>query len=208
MPRIICQLQALIKVLILMTSALVMGCAGNDLSALNSSEVQVPPYRIGPGDTLSFFVWGNKDLSTKVTVRPDGYVTTPLVEDLKASGKTSSELARATERKLKRYIKNPKVTITITGFIGRFREQIRVIGEAAAPKALAYRENMTLLDVLIAVGGLTEFAAGNSTTLIRTKGNEKIQYTVRLDDLVKDGDMTANVRMMPGDVLVIPEAWF
>lgn len=183
-------------------------CAGNELNALNPSEVQVPQYNIGPGDTLSVFVWGNKDLSTTVTVRPDGYVTTPLVEDLKASGKTSSELARETERKLKRYIKNPKVTITITNFVGQFTEQIRVIGEAAAPKALAYRENMTLLDVLIAVGGLTEFAAGNSTTLIRAKGNEKVQYTVRLDDLVKDGDMTANVKMMPGDVLVIPEAWF
>jgi len=208
MLRAICEMQALIKALILMTGTLIMGCAGNDLSALNSSEVQVPQYTIGPGDTLSVFVWGNKDLSTNVTVRPDGYVTTPLVEDLKASGKTSSGLAREMERKLKRYIKNPKVTITITGFVGRFTEQIRVIGEAAAPKALAYRENMTLLDVLIAVGGLTEFAAGNSTTLIRTKGNEKIQYTVRLDDLVKDGDMTANVQMMPGDVLVIPEAWF
>ncbi len=186
-----------------------MGCAGNELGTLNSSKMQVPQYTIGPGDALSVFIWGNKDLSTNVTVGPDGYVTTPLVEDLKASGKTSSALAREMEKVLKRYIKNPKVTITITGFVGRFMEQIRVIGEAAAPKALAYRENMTLLDVLIAVGGLTEFAAGNSTTLIRTnKGAEKVQYTVRLDDLVKDGDMTANVKMMPGDVLVIPEAWF
>ena len=204
----ICQLQVAVKVFILVGCGLFAGCAGNELNALNSSTIQTPQYNIGPGDALSIFVWGNKDLSTNVTVRPDGFVTTPLVEDLKASGKTSSELAREMEKVLKRYIKNPKVTITITGFVGRFTEQIRVIGEAAAPKALAYRENMTLLDVLIAVGGLTEFAAGNSATLIRTKGAEKIQYTVRVDDLVKDGDMTANVKMMPGDVLVIPEAWF
>ncbi len=208
MQRSACRLQWLFKIFILMISALNLGCAGHDLSALNSSKVDIPQYTIGPGDMLSVFVWGNKDLSSDVTVRPDGYVTTPLVEDLKASGKTSSALARGMEKVLKRYIKNPKVTITITRFVGRFTEQIRVIGEASAPKALAYRENMTLLDVLIAVGGLTEFAAGNSTTLIRTNGANKTQYTVRLDDLVKEGDMTANVKMMPGDVLVIPEAWF
>lgn len=187
---------------------LLTACAGNELDASNTSGAMVPQYTIGPGDGLDVFVWGNPDLSTAVTVRPDGYVTTPLVEDVKASGKTSSELARLMEKKLRRFIKNPKVTITITAFVGRYAEQIRVIGQAATPKALAYRENMTLLDVIIAVGGLTEFASGNNTTLIRTKGGKKIQYTVRLDDLVKDGDMSANVVMMPGDVLVIPESWF
>lgn len=193
---------------LLLTAGVLAACAGNELNAINSSEARVPHYTIGPGDGLEVFVWGNPDLSTAVKVRPDGYVTTPLVEDLKASGKTSSELAREMEKKLKRFVKNPKVTITITSFVGRYTEQIRVIGEAAAPKALAYRENMTLLDVIIAVGGLTEFASGNNTALIRTKGDKKIQYSVRLDDLIKDGDMTANVIMMPGDVIVIPESWF
>ena len=184
------------------------GCANNELNSSNSTDVQIPYYNIGPGDRLDVFVWGNRDLSTSVTVRPDGYLTTPLVEDVKASGKTPSELAREMEVKLKKFIKNPKVTITVTEFVGRYTEQIRVIGEAARPTALPYRENMTLLDVIIAVGGLTEFASGNSSTLVRTKGDEKKQYTVRLDDLIKDGDMSVNVKMMPGDVLVIPEAWF
>ena len=193
---------------VLLIVLLLSSCAGNELNSSSSTDAKVPQYTIGPGDELSVFVWGNSDLSTTVKVKPDGFLTTPLVEDLKASGKTSSQLAREMESKLKRFIKNPKVTITITSFVGQYAEQIRVIGEAAAPKALAYRENMTLLDVIIAVGGLTEFASGNNTTLIRNKGGEKIQYSVRLDDLIKDGDMSANVVMMPGDVLVIPESWF
>lgn len=193
---------------LLIFSVVLASCAGNELTTLNSTDVKTPPYTIGPGDRLDVFVWGNTDLSTSVTVRPDGFLTTPLVEDVKASGKTPSELARRMEVKLKKFIKNPKVTITVTEFVGRFEEQIRVIGEAAQPRALAYRENMTLLDVIIAVGGLTEFASGNGSTLVRKKANEQIQYSVRLDDLVKDGDMTVNIKMMPGDVLVIPEALF
>lgn len=195
------------RLLLLLLIGILSACAGNEIG-LNASDAQVPKYTIGPGDGLNVFVWGNPDLSTTVQVRPDGYVTTPLVEDLKASGKTSTAVAREMEAELRRFIKNPKVTVTITSFVGRYTEQIRVIGEAVTPKALAYRENMTVLDVIIAVGGLTEFASGNKTTLIRTKGGNKIQYTVRLDDLVKDGDMSANVIMMPGDVIVIPESWF
>ena len=192
--------------LLIIIVGVMTACAGNELNALNSSNGMAPQYTIGPGDGLNVFVWGNPDLSTSVQVRPDGFVTTPLVEDLKASGKTSTQLAREMESTLKRFIKNPKVTITITTFVGRYTEQIRVIGAAASPKALAYRENMTLLDVIIAVGGLTEFASGNDTTLIRTKGGKQFQYSVRLDDLVKDGDMSANALMMPGDVVVIPES--
>ena len=194
--------------LVLLSITLLVGCAGNELSSINTTDLQVPYYNIGPGDRLNVFVWGNADLSTSVVVRPDGYLTTPLVEDVKASGKTPSQLARDIEVQLRKFIKNPKVTVTVTEFVGRYTEQIRVIGEATRPTALPYRENMTLLDVIIAVGGLTEFAAGNSSTLVRKKGDEEKQYNVKLDDLVKDGDMSVNIKMMPGDILVIPEAWF
>lgn len=198
-----------VKVIVLLVfGAGVVGCATNELDSASNSDVQVPKYKIGPGDTLVVFVWGNADLSASVTVRPDGFVTTPLAEDVQASGKTASQLAREMEKKLARFVKSPKVTITVTGFVGRYSEQIRVIGEAAKPRALPYRESMTLLDVLIAVGGLTEFASGNSATLIRAEGNERKEYSVRLDDLAKGGDMTANVNMLPGDILIIPESWF
>lgn len=165
-------------------------------------------YKIGPGDGLKVFVWGNPDLTTGVTVRPDGLITIPLVEDVKASGLTSTELARKLEEKLSRYVKNPKVTVTITSFVGRYQEQIRVIGQAAKPQSIPYRENMTALDVVITVGGLTQYAAGNRATIIRTINGKKTKIRVRLDDLVHDGDISANVKMAPGDVLIIPESWF
>ena len=165
-------------------------------------------YLIGPGDSLQVFVWRNPELSSTVPVRPDGKITTPLVEDVIASGKTSSQLAREMEQRLALYVKNPVVTITVTRFVGRFSEQIRVVGEAAKPQSLSYRENMTLLDVLIDVGGLTEFANGNDARIIRTQQGKQRQFTVRLDDLIKQGDISANVDMMPGDILIIPESWF
>lgn len=168
-----------------------------------------PLYIIGPGDTVQVFVWGNPDLSTTVPVRPDGRITTPLVEDVQASGKTSTQLAREMEQYLARYVKNPVVTVYVTNFVGRFSEQVRVIGEAAKPASLPFRQNMTLLDVLIAVGGLTEFADGNSASVVRTnKDGSRQQFLVRLDSLVKRGDINANIAMMPGDILIIPEAWF
>lgn len=167
-----------------------------------------PIYRIGPGDDLKVFVWGNPDLSTSVIVRPDGLITIPLVEDIKASGLTSTELARKLEEKLSKYVKSPKVTITITSFVGRYQEQIRVIGQAAKPQSIPYRENMTVLDVVIAVGGLTQYAAGNRATIVRTLNGKKEKIRVRLDDLVLDGDISANIKMSPGDVLIIPESWF
>lgn len=184
------------------------GCANNELSSVDLSQSIGPSYRIGPGDALHVFVWGNTELSIDVRVRPDGFVTTPLVEDVRASGRTPTELARLMESKLARYIKKPKVTITVTQFVGRYSEQVRVLGEAVKPQALPYKESMTLLDVLIAVGGLTEIAAGNSATLIRTIGDEKKEYRLRLEDLTEDGDMTANAPVYPGDVIIIPESWF
>lgn len=187
---------------------LIGGCATTELGAGSISQSTGPTYRVGPGDTLHVFVWGNKELSMDVTVRPDGFLTTPLVEDVRASGKTPTELAREMESKLKRYIKNPKVTITVTGFLGRYAEQVRVLGEAVKPQALAYKESMTLLDVIIAVGGLSEVAAGNSATLIRITGGKKKQYQLRLGDLYGEGDMTANAMIYPGDIIIIPESWF
>ena len=165
-------------------------------------------YIIGPGDSLNVFVWRNPELSTSVAVRPDGKFSTSLVEDLQASGKTPTELAREIEQALGEYIRDPLVTVTVGGFIGEYSEQVRVVGEAAQPQAIPYRKNMTVLDVMIAAGGLTEFAAGNRASIVRGGGGGEEQYRVRLNDLIKDGDISANVPMQPGDILISPEAWF
>jgi polysaccharide export outer membrane protein len=166
------------------------------------------PYLIGAGDSLNVFVWRNADLSTTVTVRPDGKITTPLVEDLSASGKTATQLAREMESILSKYIQSPVVTIMVTNFVGPYYQQVRVIGEATKPQALPYRENMTLLDVMIAVGGITDFADGNKASIRRTSGGRATQFGVRLADLVRGGDLSANVTILPGDVLIIPQSLF
>jgi polysaccharide export outer membrane protein len=165
-------------------------------------------YLIGPGDNVDIIVWRNPEVSMSVPVRPDGKITTPLVEDLPASGKTSTQLARDIEEALSKYIQQPVVTVVVTQFVGPYTEQIRVIGEAARPQALPYREEMTLMDVLIAVGGITDFAAGNKARIIRNVDGKQQQFSVRLDDLIRDGDISANVPMRQGDVLVIPESFF
>ena len=157
---------------------------------------------------MNILVWRNSEISMSVPVRPDGKITTPLVEDLPASGKTPSQLARNIEKALSKYIQDPIVTVIVTGFVGPYSEQIRVIGQAAKPQALPYRENMTLVDVLITVGGLTEFADGNAASIIRRVNGKQQQFTVRLKNLLEDGDMSANVPMRPGDVLIIPESFF
>ena len=189
---------------------LVTGCATRGIT-LPSTPVypkESPLYLIGPGDNVNVFVWGNPELSASVPVRPDGRITTPLIEDVSASGKTPTQLAREMEKQLSRYIKNPVVTVIVTAFVGRFSEQIRVVGEAAKPQALSYREQMTLLDVMIDVGGVTEFAAGNRAKIIRSVDGKQHEIPVRLDDLIKDGDISANVAVLPGDILIIPQAWF
>jgi polysaccharide export outer membrane protein len=163
-------------------------------------------YLIGPGDGLSVIVWRNPDLSSSVIVRPDGKITVPLVEDLTAIGKDPTTLSRDVERALQEYIRDPVVTIMVTGFVGPYEEQVRVVGEATSPQALPYRQKMTLLDVMIAVGGITDFADGNAASILRT--SEGTQYSVRLKDLLRRGDMSANVDVKPGDVLVIPQSWF
>lgn len=164
-------------------------------------------YLIGPGDNVNIVVWRNPELSMSVPVRPDGKISTPLVEDLPALGKDASSLARDIEKALAKYIRDPVVTVIVTQFVGPFSEQIRVIGEAAKPQILAYRQQMTLLDVMIAVGGITDFADGNAASILRTAEGNK-QYAVRLKDLIKKGDVSANVEMKPGDVLIIPQSWF
>jgi polysaccharide biosynthesis/export protein len=164
-------------------------------------------YHIGPLDTVNVIVWRNPELSMSVPVRPDGKITTPLVDDLPALGKTPSELERDMEKALVKYIRDPVVTIVVTAFAGPSNEQIRVIGEATKPQVLPYRRNMTVLDVMIAVGGLTDFADGNGARIFRVADGGKI-YAVRLRDLVKRGDITANVDMRPGDILIIPQSWF
>ena len=167
-----------------------------------------PDYIIGAGDTINIFVWRNPELSSGVTVRPDGKITTPLVEDVPASGKTPTQLARDMEKELSVYVKNPVVTVMVGGFVGPYEEQIRVVGQATNPQALPYRDQMSLLDLMIAVGGLTDFAAGNKSIIVRVIDGEWQQFGVRIDDLINGADISANTYVLPGDILIIPESWF
>ena len=164
-------------------------------------------YIVGPGDTLNIIVWRNPELSLSVPVGPDGKVSTPLVEDLIAQGKTSVEIARDIEKALSKLVRDPVVTVIVTQFVGPYSQQIRVVGEAAKPQALPYKQKMTVLDVMIAVGGLTDFADGNGASIVRASEGDK-RYSVRLKDLIKRGDISANVEMKPGDILIIPQGWF
>jgi polysaccharide export outer membrane protein len=183
------------------------GCATRGQQPIET-QVTDSQYLIGPGDAVNIIVWRNPEVSMSVPVRPDGKITTPLVEDLPAAGKTSTALARDIEKALSKYIQQPVVTVVVTTFVGNYDEQIRVIGQATKPQALPYRRNMSLMDVMIAVGGTTEFAAGNRASLIRNVDGKQQRFNVRLDDLIKEGDISANVPMRPGDVLVIPESFF
>jgi polysaccharide biosynthesis/export protein len=167
-----------------------------------------PEYLIGPGDNLQIFVWRNPELTSTVPVRPDGRISVPLVEDMPAIGKTPTMLARDIEQVLKQYVQEPIVNVIVTGFVGPFGQQIRVVGEAAKPQAVSFRANMSLLDIMIDVGGLTRFAAGNRAVIVRRIDGKDQEQRVRLDDLIKDGDVSANVKMLPGDILIIPQSYF
>jgi polysaccharide export outer membrane protein len=194
--------------LMVAVSALVFtGCASNHSAAPASAASDNYNYIIGPGDNVNIQVWRNPELSMSVPVRPDGRITGPLVEDLVAMGKTPTALARDMEKELSKFIRDPVVTVIVTSFVGPYSEQIRVIGEAAKPQTLPYKQKMTMLDVMIVVGGITDFADGNSATILRTSENNA-QYRVRLKDLVKRGDFSANIEMKPGDILIIPQSWF
>lgn len=165
-------------------------------------------YRIGPLDNLEIFVWRSPELSRAVLVRPDGRISVPLIDDLVATGKTPTQLSRDIETQLKKYVQDPTVTVIVGGFRGPFDQQVRIIGEATEPAAISYRANMTVLDVMIEVKGLTRFASGNRSVLVRIVDGKQAIIPVHLDDLIKDGDVGANVTVQPGDILIIPQAWF
>lgn len=184
------------------------GGAGRVVSAGGEPSVDTAEYQIGPGDQLEIFVWRHADVTASLPVRPDGKISTPLVEDMQAAGKTPTELARDIEEVLAEYIKNPVVTVIVTGFVGDLTEKVRVVGQAMQPQSISYRQDLTLLDVLIEVGGLTDLAAGRRAKVIRRSGSEMLEIGVRPDILLDKGDMRANIKMMPGDVLIIPEARF
>jgi polysaccharide export outer membrane protein len=191
--------------------AATVGCGGSKLPSLPEATYQMRyayKYKVGPGDSVDIFVWRYPEVSTTVPVRPDGFITAPLLEDVPAAGKTPTELARDLEEALAVFLRDPLVTVIVQGFVGVFPEQIRVLGEATQPRALPYRDGMTLLDLMIQVGGITEFAAGNRAVLVRFEDGEQNQYRVRLRDLIEDADLTANVDLRPGDILLIPESWF
>lgn len=165
-------------------------------------------YLIGPGDNLQVFVWRNPDLTTSVPVRPDGRISVPLIENVVAAGKTPSQLGDEIEGILKEFIQEPQVTIIVSGFVGPFAEQIRIVGEATSPQAISYRKDMSILDAMIQAGGLTEFAAGNRAVIVRKVDGQEHIYRVRLNDLLRGGDVSANVELIPGDVIIIPETRF
>ncbi|WP_426077649.1 XrtA/PEP-CTERM system exopolysaccharide export protein [Janthinobacterium sp. PSPC3-1] len=202
--------RALITRVLACASAIVLlaGCRTQHALAPAEDSAPLHDYLIGPGDSVNILVWRNPEVSLTVAVRPDGKITTPLVEDLMASGKTSTQLARDIEQALGKFIQQPVVTVIVTNFAGPYAEQIRVIGAAAKPQALPYRQGMSLMDVLITVGGITDFAAGNKASVIRMREGAQQQLRVRLDDLLRDGDISANIMMRPGDVLLIPESFF
>jgi len=198
-------------------------CAALVLLACCSSEPTLPSvgisanatayeasrdYRIGPGDALDVSVWRNPDLTTHVAVRPDGRISVALVGDVVAAGKTPMSLASEIQEKLKTYVKDPLVTVTPTAFVGPIASQVRVIGEAVQPRAIPYSANMTLLDLMIAVGGLTKYADGDRAEIIRAAAGKQQTYHVELDSLIRDGDVSKNVAIEPGDVLIIPQRFF
>jgi polysaccharide biosynthesis/export protein len=192
----------------LMLAFLAGACQGSPPPPPSSVPQSTSEYVIGPGDKLDIFVWRNPDLSVKVPVRPDGRISIPLVPDVMAVGKTPTSLAQELEQRLRKYITDPNVTVMVDSFVGPFTRQVRVIGEAAEPRAIPYRANMTVLDAMIEVGGLTKYAAGNDAVLVRRVEGKETSYSVHLDSLIRDGNVSANVALAPGDIIIIPERNF
>jgi polysaccharide export outer membrane protein len=193
------------------------GCAagggGKQLPPASFVSTQEGPgeeYVIGPLDDLTIFVWRNPDLGAKVQVRPDGRITTPLISDMSAVGKTPRQLADDLKVALGKYIENPLVSVIVNNFSGTFSQQVRIVGATEKPASIPYRANMTLLDAMISVGGLSQYAAGNKARLVRFNkdSGQQQEYNVRIGDLLKRGDAKANVMLAPGDVIIIPESMF
>lgn len=204
-------LHAVILLLFVLPAGLTLGACSTkpEVPAAQAAVPELPPlYQVGAGDSLTIFVWRNAELTTTVVVRPDGRISVPLIENLYVEGKNPSDLSREIESELAVYIQDPLVTVMVGGFVGTFPQQVRIVGEASVPQAIPYRANMTVLDVIIATGGLTEFADGNNTTLVRFQDGGPMEYRVRLDDLLEDGDISANVALLPGDILIVPETFF
>lgn len=207
-------IQSPLRIFLLAVVALaaLIGCSSASVvpaAHLTQSNAHVEAdYRIGPGDKLRIFVWRNEDLSAEVVVRPDGKMSMPLVDDMQAEGKTPTELATDLERTLGDYVRTPKVNVIVESFVGTFGDQIRVVGQATSPRPVSYRARMTILDVMLEVGGLTDHASGNRAKVMRMIGSKQQGIAVRLNDLLYDGDLTQNIEMLPGDVVVIPTAIF
>jgi polysaccharide export outer membrane protein len=201
----------LLRSALALVAVVLTGCANLGAPTLPPAPATPPSadysYVVGAGDALSITVWRNPELSMAVPVRPDGKISTPLIDELQAQGRTPTEIAREVEKRLSAFVRDPIVTVIVTGFVGPYSEQIRVVGQAARPQFLPYKQKMTVLDVMIAVGGLTDFADGNGASILRTSEGNK-QYSVRLSDLLKRGDVGANVEMRPGDILIIPQSFF
>jgi polysaccharide biosynthesis/export protein len=197
----------------LVLSSLMIGCASSPPAepAPTPSQTAAKPadndYIIGPGDTLEVFVWRNPELSVTVPVRPDGKISTPLVEDMVAVGKTSPQLARDMEKVLSEYVRSPKVNIIVTQAASAF-SLVKVVGQVVKPQALPYREGMRVLDAILAVGGLTQFASGNRARIVRSENGHETVIHVKLANLVNGGDVSENVLLKPGDVLVVPQSMF
>ena len=213
------RLLKIIKLILVSLITLISACS---FPPLNDEEHRISSdytYQIGPGDTLNIFVWGNPDISTIIPVRPDGKVTIPLVEDVLASGKTPNQLARELEKAFTEFIRDPQVVVMLTAFQGVDAQQIRIVGQIGESSGdsettrfrgltIPYERGMTLLDVIIRIGSIGEFADGNRASIIRRINGVQKQFGVRIEDLVEDGDMTENVSMLPGDILIVPEAFF
>ncbi|MFD1950609.1 XrtA/PEP-CTERM system exopolysaccharide export protein [Sphingomonas arantia] len=196
----------------------ITGCAGGGSAApqlppaafVSSTQGPSEDYVIGPLDSLTIFVWRNPELGGKVQVRPDGRITTPLIADLPAVGRTPAQLADDIKNRLATFVREPLVSVIVDNFSGTFSQQVRIVGATEKPASIPYRANMTLLDAMIAVGGLSEFASGNKARLVRfdRATGKQMEYSLRIGRLLKQGDAKANVALQPGDVIIIPESMF
>lgn len=203
--RVCAQWAAAAAIMLVGLCALTVGPAAAQAAA---APADTSKYIIGPGDNLQISVWHNPELSTSVPVRPDGRISTPLVTDVVAAGRTPEELGHDIEARLKKYVSDPLVTVIVSSFVGPFSQQVRIVGEATTPKSLPYLAHMSVLDAMIAVGGLTPYASGNRAKLVRKVNGKDTETTLRLSDLLKSGDLSANTELQPGDIIIIPQSFF